>query len=131
MSDFAVINSENFKRNTKDNVVDLTLETILKGKQVLIFNNSKNSSEATAERVANSVKKVENRNHLEKLSKSILKSLQHPTKQCKRLAKCVQSGVAFHHSGLTRLPHTQCPCSHLPLPRRQPARLTPVYQKPE
>lgn len=101
MSDFAVINSENVSKGTKDNVVNLVLDTIAKNKQVLIFNNSKNSSEATAERVSLAIKKIDNEEILKEYSKKILKSLQNPTKQCKRLAKIVEKGVAFHHSGLT------------------------------
>ena len=35
-----------------------------------------------------------------KLSKKLLKVLSSPTKQCKRLARCTQHGIAFHHAGL-------------------------------
>lgn len=103
MSAFSVVNSENVAKVTKDNVVNLVLDTIGKDKQVLIFNNSKNSSEATAERVALAIsdKKLENKELLKEYSQKILKSLQTPTKQCRRLAKIVEKGVAFHHSGLT------------------------------
>jgi helicase len=96
-----IIESNQILRTTKENFVDLTLNTIYKGKQVLIFNNSKNSSEATAEKVAIANKRVGNAKELEVLANKILKSLQSPTRQCRRLAKCIQKGTAFHHSGLT------------------------------
>ena len=95
------LESNQILRTTKENFVDLTLNTIYKGKQVLIFNNSKNSSEATAEKVAIANKRVENAKELEIIANKILKSLQSPTRQCRRLAKCIQKGAAFHHSGLT------------------------------
>lgn len=100
MENLQIIDSDVLKRHTKDNVVDLVLNTIAKDKQVLIFNNSKNSSEATAEKIADAINKPNNERELLLLSNKILKSLQNPTKQCKRLAKCVQKGIAFHHSGL-------------------------------
>ncbi|MFH1450540.1 MAG: helix-hairpin-helix domain-containing protein, partial [archaeon] len=37
---------------------------------------------------------------LERLSETIENVLESPTKQCKRLAKCVRHGTAFHHAGL-------------------------------
>ncbi|NQZ84870.1 MAG: hypothetical protein HRU03_04055 [Nanoarchaeales archaeon] len=101
MNNPKIIESNQILRTTKENFVDLTLNTINKGKQVLIFNNSKNSSEATAEKVAIAIKRVENGKELEILSNKILKSLSPPTKQCRRLAKCILKGSAFHHSGLT------------------------------
>jgi len=100
MKDLQIISSDVIKRHTDDNVVDLVLNTISKDKQVLIFNNSKNSSEVTAEKIANAVKRTSDAKELNDLSNKILKSLQSPTKQCRRLAKCVQKGIAFHHSGL-------------------------------
>lgn len=93
--------TEQVLQQTKDNVVNLVLEAVDKRKQVLIFNNSKSSSELTAEKVANSIRDVDKENYLQKLSKQILETLSIPTKQCIRLSKCVEKGVAFHHSGLT------------------------------
>lgn len=101
MSKNKPIESTIIERTTKENFVDLTLNTIYSGKQVLIFNNSKNSSEATAEKIAKAVKRVAKKEELFKISNQILKTLQNPTKQCKRLAMCVEQGIAFHHAGLT------------------------------
>jgi helicase len=101
MTNPKILESNQIIRTTKENFIDLTLNTIYKGKQVLIFNNSKNSSEATAEKVAIAIKNIENLKELEILANQILKTLSSPTKQCRRLAKCIQKGAAFHHSGLT------------------------------
>jgi helicase len=98
--EYCIIDSEKVDSKTDDNVINLVLHTLAIDKQVLIFNNSKRSSEATAERIAKFLKKSSNFEELEKLSNRILKSLSSPTQQCRRLAKCVESGVAFHHSGL-------------------------------
>ena len=105
MSEYCILNSEFVKSRTKDSLVNLVLNTILEGKQILIFNHSKNSSEATAEKIALSLKETEidkeDKIKLKEIAQKILKSLQNPTKQCRRLASCIERGIAFHHSGLT------------------------------
>ena len=83
----------------KDNTTNLALDTIKRGKQALIFVNSKRSAEASAERVAKAAGKQDIR--LEELAKQILSAVTKPTKQCKRLAYCIKRAQAFHHSGLT------------------------------
>ncbi len=100
MDDYAIITTEKINDVTKDSVTNLTLQTIAQGKQVLIFNNSKRNSEAAAERVADAIKNFDKKEELKELSNKILKSLANPTKQCRRLAKIVEKGAAFHHSGL-------------------------------
>ncbi len=65
-------------------------------KKALIFVNSKARAEKTAEEIAH----VLPANSCENLAIEVLKALPQPTKQCKRLAECIKSGVAFHHSGL-------------------------------
>ncbi len=77
--------------------VNLALDTIEKQKQALVFVNTRQSAEKTAEEVA---VKLETTPELEELSQQILKVVSSPTKQCIRLAKCVRKGTAFHHSGL-------------------------------
>ncbi|MCF7861602.1 hypothetical protein K9M79_05130 [Candidatus Woesearchaeota archaeon] len=76
--------------------VNLALDTIGIQKQAFIFVNSKRSAEKTAEEIAQKIKNVA----LNVLSDKVLKALPKPTKQCKRLAYCVQKGIAFHHAGL-------------------------------
>lgn len=101
MSNLTIIESEKITKETKDSIVNLTLHTLKKDKQILIFNNSKRSSESTAEKIADAIKLPSNKKELEELSNKILKTLQNPTKQCKKLSKCILKSIAFHHSGLT------------------------------
>ena len=78
--------------------VDIALDTINIGKQALVFVNTKRSAESTAEKI--SMKLKTDNLELKELSETILKALSSPTKQCRRLSKCVSKGVAFHHAGL-------------------------------
>jgi helicase len=78
--------------------LNIALDTINIGKQAIIFVNSKRSAEKTAEDIANKNKR--NSVELINLSDRVLKVLSRPTKQCRRLAKCVKFGTAFHHAGL-------------------------------
>lgn len=82
---------------TGDAAVDLSLDTIRIGKQALVFVNSKRSAEATAEKVG---KKHGEQTALKPVAEQILAALASPTKQCRRLAYCVERGTAFHHAGL-------------------------------
>jgi len=80
-----------------DSTIDLVLDTLNKGKQALVFVNSKRSAEKTAEDISKVLKESEKG---DELSKNIIKVLSSPTKQCKRLSDCIKKQVAFHHSGL-------------------------------
>jgi helicase len=79
--------------------VSLALDTIGKGKQALVFVNTKRSAEKTAEDISH--KTVPGSGVHMELSDRILKALSRPTRQCERLAACVAKGIAFHHAGLT------------------------------
>jgi helicase len=83
---------------TGNAALDLTLDTLEIGKQVLIFVNTKRSAEKTAEDISKKIS-TENKSLLD-LSGKILTAISSPTKQCRRLADCVKKGVAFHHAGL-------------------------------
>lgn len=100
MNQYSIIGSQTLAGNSGDSTIDLILQTITQGKQILVFNNSKRSSESTAEKIAEHIKKVENKEILEELAKKILSSVSTPTKQCKKLSEIVEKGIAFHHSGL-------------------------------
>lgn len=86
-------------QETGDEVVDLIIDTHKKSKQAIVFVNSRRSAEACSDRVAKALK-IKRNKKLDNLADEILKALSSPTKQCKRLAKNVRRGAAFHHSGL-------------------------------
>ncbi|MFH0829671.1 MAG: DEAD/DEAH box helicase [Candidatus Aenigmatarchaeota archaeon] len=81
-------------------LVDQTAEM---GKQALIFAGTRRNAEAIAEKAGGAVKKhlkPEEKEKLEKLAHDLENVLDSPTKQCRRLAKMVRDGSAFHHAGL-------------------------------
>lgn len=81
---------------SKEDVTNIALDTIKIGKQAIVFVNSKRSAEKTAEDISKKIKNVSRK----ELSDKVLAVLSSPTKQCERLAKCMDKGIAFHHSGL-------------------------------
>jgi len=97
---YCIINTDKIENKTGDNIINLALDMFNKDKQILIFNNSKRSSESTADKISQKISSPKDKVALDELSKKILKALPHPTKQCQKLAKCIQKGIAFHHSGL-------------------------------
>ncbi|MEA2004064.1 MAG: DEAD/DEAH box helicase, partial [archaeon] len=84
------------------------LEAIVKkvsgdGKQGIIFVSSKRSAEKVSEdlsKVVGAGLGASEKVKLDELSESVLHAMSSPTTQCRRLAKVVKHGVAFHHSGL-------------------------------
>jgi helicase len=84
-------------KKSKDDVVNIVLDTISMKKQALVFVASKISAESTAELIA---KHLQSSSELEELSEKILHVLPKSTSQCEKLAKYIKHGVAFHHSGL-------------------------------
>jgi len=81
-----------------DSVVNLALDTLKNNKQALVFVNTKRSAEKCAEEISKKVKA--SARELSELSALCLKAVQKPTRQCKRLAKCIEKGIAFHHASL-------------------------------
>jgi helicase len=75
--------------------IDIALDTIKIQKQALVFTDTKPSAEKTAEDIAK-----KNKPEQKELVQQILKAIPSPTKQCYRLAFCVERGIAFHHAGL-------------------------------
>lgn len=86
------------ERPTQEPTLNLALDTIKIGKQALIFVNTKPSAEKEAEEIAKESKKRSP--ELTELSQDVLAVLSKPTKQCERLAYCIERGIAFHHAGL-------------------------------
>ncbi|HDJ96494.1 MAG TPA: DEAD/DEAH box helicase, partial [Candidatus Aenigmarchaeota archaeon] len=85
-------------------IEDAIVENVLKlRKQALFFVATRKSAEALAERLGKVVKNFLGRNErkiVSKLADKIENVLEVPTKQCRRLARCIKNGTAFHHSGL-------------------------------
>jgi len=72
-------------------------------KQVIFFVSTRRNAESLADTLAIETKKKLTKTEkveLEKASNEILNVLESPTKQCRKLAQCVQHGSAFHHAGL-------------------------------
>ncbi len=91
------------KKNSKP-TLDLFQDALEGNKQTINFVNSRKSAEAEAEKVGKVCKSFldrEDLKKLEELSEDIREVLGSPTKQCKRLSRCVKNGSAFHHAGLT------------------------------
>lgn len=80
----------------KDPVIHIIQDTIYQERQVLIFCSSKKGAESQAEKAA----KAQQHTTHPALAQQILGVLANPTKQCKRLASCIEKGIAFHHAGL-------------------------------
>ena len=80
-----------------DALQQLSLETINKGKQAIVFLPSRSSAEKAAEDISKLTAL-----QLPQLEKDILHAVSTPTKQCRRLSHCIRKGVAFHHAGLTQ-----------------------------
>ena len=87
---------------SKDQTVALCIDTMKRKKQALVFCSSKRGAESQAEKVSKEWNK-ETSQELTILSNKILKAVNNPTKQCRRLALCILKGVAFHHAGLTSI----------------------------
>ncbi len=83
--------------------IKISLDTLCKKKQALVFVATRKSAEATAERIGKAMyealSKIE-KDELKKIADEVLNALESPTKQCERLAKCITGGAAFHHAGL-------------------------------
>jgi len=81
----------------------ISKDTLRKDKQALIFASSRRNAESIAERTGEAISKQipsEHKEELEELADEILGVPSKPTKQCKRLARCIRTGSAFHHAGL-------------------------------
>lgn len=85
------------KKVGKDEVSFICYDTLIKNKQIIVFCNSKRGAEAQSDKLVSELKSSTQKTEI---GKKILDAISSPTKQCRRLAKNVDFGIAFHHSGL-------------------------------
>jgi helicase len=84
-------------------VLNVAEDTLQKDKQAIIFCNSRKGAEKNSDRLTNLTEPDLSRDEKEELedyADRIRNVLGSPTSQCKRLAKNVRKGAAFHHAGL-------------------------------
>ncbi len=83
--------------------LNLLIDTLEKDKQAITFCSSRKGAEKESDRAGKITRDELSRDEkiqLEEYSKDITNALGSPTSQCKRLAKNVERGAAFHHAGL-------------------------------
>jgi len=84
--------------------VMLAHDVVTRRKQALLFVSSRKGAERVAEDVATSIGSLlseDEKIRLSDLAQKILGDVDYPTVQCRRLAKTVRHGAAFHHAGET------------------------------
>ncbi|MFX0170392.1 MAG: DEAD/DEAH box helicase [Candidatus Hodarchaeota archaeon] len=85
----------------KDQLINITLDSIHAQEQILIFTPSRRSAVATAERIGKIVEssiKPREAKHLDETSSQAVINLSDPLS--KKLAETIKRGVTFHHAGL-------------------------------
>lgn len=91
------------KRESDLDLINLSLQTVRDGGQVLIFLNTRKATEAMAKSTSKYIAgflSEDERIFLSQLSEEVLKAPLEPTRLCKKLSEYVLSGVAFHHAGI-------------------------------
>ncbi len=82
--------------------IDIAFDTIKNKGQLLVFANTRRSSQSTAERISQAISRLltpEERNQLQKLADRML-NVGEKTSLAERLVKIVRKGASFHHAGL-------------------------------
>ena len=98
-------NNRSYLLNDAESEEAIVENTLDLQKQCLFFVSTRRSAESLAEKICKVVRfKLKKGEHfqLETLGSDVENILENPTRQCKRLAKCIKHGVAFHHAGLLR-----------------------------
>jgi len=88
---------------TNEDLTNLVKDVLNEQGQVLVFVNSRRSTQAVAKTLAKSIGKnlsAKEKEVLSNLAEDILGAKDEATKICRKLAEAVRDGVAFHHAGL-------------------------------
>ncbi|HEX9339603.1 MAG TPA: DEAD/DEAH box helicase [Thermoplasmata archaeon] len=88
----------------EDDISGLVTDIMASGGQALIFVNTRRSTEALAKALASHVRdQLGEKRHdqLKKVAEGLAAAQDEPTSMGARLARCIESGVAFHNAGLT------------------------------
>ena len=89
----------------KDDLASLVIDTVNDGGQILIFVNTRRSSESVAERIGNAMFRIMDediRSDMKFLAETLSTREDEPTSTGARLARCVEGASAFHNAGLTK-----------------------------
>ncbi|HEX9907431.1 MAG TPA: DEAD/DEAH box helicase [Thermoplasmata archaeon] len=105
-SDGEIFFTDNSKRRIEggpEPVRDLVVDSLKTGGQCIVFVNTRKASESLAVSLGSGVKAsgAVNTAELSRLSKRLIGEQDEPTGLGSKLGKCMKSGVAFHHAGLT------------------------------
>jgi len=106
-NDAAIFNDGSVRwipRESRIDALDLAIETIKERGQALIFVNTRRATEGIAVKASPYILPLltdKERESLEDLSSRIIGASTEPTRLCRRLARCVSAGVAFHHAGIS------------------------------
>jgi helicase len=90
--------------NTGEAITSLVLDTIAEEGQILVFVNTRRSSESVAERVSKKIGEqltLAEKKSLKQIATRLERSGEEPTTVGARLAHCMEGGAAFHNAGLT------------------------------
>jgi len=93
---------KSIEQSTKDEAVNLVLDTLREDGQCLVFENSRKNCMAFAKKASSAVKKIlaaEDKEALAEIADEVLENSETDTSAA--LAACIRSGTAFHHAGLT------------------------------
>ncbi len=86
-----------------DALSSIALDTLSKGKQALVFVNTRKASESTAKKLAEITYPIltpKEKDALEKASQRALNVLEIPTVQCHTISGLIKRGTCFHNAGL-------------------------------
>lgn len=100
---FFTDNSKRVLPESEDPVQGLVRSALASGGQCLVFVNTRRASESLATELGGIVKSAEGYDAvgLGKLSKRLIGEQEEPTTMGSKLGKCLRTGCAFHHAGLT------------------------------